>query len=197
MDLQHIAIKLFATKTAGFEQTALIPLFHRWIQNKIFHELLPIDVADYTHIHEGPGVMLICHKGHLSLDEGNGRLGVLYSNKSLATGGVQDRFRDSLRHTLTAAGQLETDTTLQFACDELLIRINDRLHVPNTAESFHALRDDLQQVLTALYGGVAVDLEHIENRKIGLAIRAASREQTNLATLLKRVTGDTAAASGK
>ena len=186
-DLQNLAVKLYAVETAGFKQAALIPLFHRWIQGNVLDELMLIDVADYTHVHEGPGVMLICHEGHLALDEGEGHLGVLYSNKRLVTGSVQDRFRSCLRRAIAAASRLEADTTLRFGSGELLIRIDDRLHAPNTAESFQTVSDDLEPVLTALYDGAAIDLEHIENPKTGLTIRATSPERTDLATLLKRV----------
>ena len=196
MDLQNLAIKLFAVETAGFEQAALIPLFHRWIQGNVLDELMPIDVADYTHVHEGPGVMLICHEGQLALDEGEGRLGVLYSNKRLATGRLQDRLRLCLRRALAVASRLEADTTLRFGTGELLIRIDDRLQAPNTAASFQSVSDDLRPVLTALYDGAAVDLEHIENPKTGLTIRATFPGRTDLATLLKRVGATGSPASG-
>ena len=46
-----------------------IPLFHGWIQEKIIPDHLLIDVADYSHIPDGPGIMLIAHEGHFSLDQ--------------------------------------------------------------------------------------------------------------------------------
>jgi hypothetical protein len=33
---------------------AVIPVFHRWIQEQIFDELL-LDVANYSHVPDGPG----------------------------------------------------------------------------------------------------------------------------------------------
>jgi len=50
-----------------------IPVFHRWIQERSLDELM-VDVADYTHVPDGPGVVLVCHDAIYSLDTGGGEL---------------------------------------------------------------------------------------------------------------------------
>ena len=60
-----------------------IPVFHKWIQgNKISNHIM-IDVADYKHISDGPGIMLIGHEGNFSIDMENGEAGLLYTRKQV------------------------------------------------------------------------------------------------------------------
>ena len=63
MDLNKFGIKFFAQDADGFAILKLIPVYHRWIQQNALEDLL-IDVADYSHVPSGPGVMLIAHEGN-------------------------------------------------------------------------------------------------------------------------------------
>ena len=69
MDLQKFGIKLYLNTNASYKLSDFIPVFHNWIQEKVVSDHLLIDVADYSHIPDGPGVMLISHEGHYSLDQ--------------------------------------------------------------------------------------------------------------------------------
>ena len=77
MDLQKFGIKLYLTTNGSFDSKDFIPVFHNWIQDKVVDDHLLIDVADYSHISDGPGVMLIAHEGHFSLDQENYQSGIL------------------------------------------------------------------------------------------------------------------------
>jgi len=61
MQLQHVNVKLLVQNAPGANLEPLIPVFHSWIENQNGDELL-IDVADYTHVPAGPGVVLIGHE---------------------------------------------------------------------------------------------------------------------------------------
>lgn len=191
MDLQHIAVKLFTRDVSAFDMASLIPIFHRWIQRTALSDLMLIDVADYTHVHEGPGVILICHEGHFAMDEGEGRLGLLYSNKRLATGDVQQRFRTAVQRTLSAAKLLEAEPELggkiAFATNELLFRVDDRLLAPNTTETYQRLKPDMERVLVGTYDGEAVDLRHIEDPRTSFTVKATTSTSPDLETLLARL----------
>ncbi len=54
-------IKLFCEPGTSPEAVALIPIFHRWIQER-WLPLSLIDVADYSHVPNGPGVMLVTRR---------------------------------------------------------------------------------------------------------------------------------------
>ena len=66
---------------ANADLAPVIPVFHSWIQDQIFAELL-LDVADYRHVHHGPGLMLIGHEADYSLDQTDGVLGLRYNRKA-------------------------------------------------------------------------------------------------------------------
>ena len=193
MDLQHIAVKLFVKDAAPFDMAAMIPIFHGWIQQRRLEELMMIDVADYSHVRNGPGVMLICHEGQLAMDEGDGRLGLAYANKRLAAGSVSDRLLTALRRALSAAQLLEAEVQMagkvEFIGNELLIRIDDRLHAPNTAETFQLLEADLSQALAGVYNGQSVELRQIENAKAAFAVMATTSVPIDVSTLLARLEG--------
>ena len=74
MDLQKFGVKLFFNTNGSFDSKDFIPVFHNWIQDKVVPNHLLIDVADYSHIPDGPGVMLIAHEGNFSLDQENHQL---------------------------------------------------------------------------------------------------------------------------
>ena len=60
MHSERLQLKLFLEPSTHFELEALIPVFHRFIRDHVIKELL-IDVVDYSHVPNGPGVVLIGH----------------------------------------------------------------------------------------------------------------------------------------
>ena len=96
MNMQHVNIKIFAKQATAFDVADAIPVFHRWIQKRDLPEIL-IDVADYSHVPEGPGVLLIAHEANYSLDYAHDQLGVLYNRKAAGTGDAQDAIAAGLR----------------------------------------------------------------------------------------------------
>ena len=65
--LQRFGLKLFLQSGQEVDPKSLIPVFHRWIQTGAVGGLL-IDVADYTHLAEGPSVLLVGHEGNYAFD---------------------------------------------------------------------------------------------------------------------------------
>ena len=53
MNVQHVNVKIFAQAPVMVDLGDAIPVFHRWIQDKVGSELW-IDVADYRHVPNGP-----------------------------------------------------------------------------------------------------------------------------------------------
>ena len=59
-------------------------LLHRWIQiagSGCGKWTIAIDVADYTHLPDGPSVLLVGHEGNYALDCRDGRQGLYYYRK--------------------------------------------------------------------------------------------------------------------
>lgn len=148
--MDHIGVKIYARPGARVDWPSLIPVFHRWIQQGVFADILPVDVADYSHVPMGPGVLLIGHHASISLDERQGRLGVLYLRKTAMPGGFDEKVRHSYDSAVAAARQLERefgpDGGLAFDDSMFEIFINDRLLAPNSPQTWAELRPELERL---------------------------------------------------
>jgi hypothetical protein len=164
--LSHrLVLKLFADAAADVNAAVLVPVFHSFIQSSAIDDHLLIDVADYDHVHHGPGTLLVSHEANFSMDRGGGRPGLLYQRKQPLSGHtLRERLGQVTAATLRAAARLEEDAALRgrltFRTDEWLFRVADRLLAPNTPETFAAVRGELQAFFTDLYEGATVTLSH-------------------------------------
>jgi hypothetical protein len=194
MDAHKLQLKIYATPATAkaFDLESVIPVYHRWIKDHALPELT-IDVANYGHVPEGPGVVLIGHGSDYFLDEGEGRLGLLHNRKRAAFA-PGERLSDLARRALHAAVLLEKDLggKLTFATNELLFRINDRLAAPNTEATFAAVKGELEALGKQLFGG-AFELQRLGGPKELFAVRIKSGANVSLATLLERAGGPPAA----
>lgn len=156
MQLQHVNVKLLLQHAEEADLEPLIPVFHRWIENQNGDELL-IDVADYTHVPAGPGVVLIGHEGNYSVDNTGNRLGVRYNRKAIQDGGNQECLAQATRAALTACRRLEAESRLagkfRFNGQDIEIFINDRLIAPNDAATRQAFDADFQNFSRKLFRG--------------------------------------------
>lgn len=187
IELQHINIKLYLNN-ADADLAPVIPIFHSWIQDQIFDELL-IDVADYRHVHHGPGLMLIGHEADYSLDQTDGILGLRYSRKASLPGTNQDRLIQATRATLIAAQKLEADPRLNgnltFNRRDIQLTINDRILAPNNESTREALTPDIQTFAAKLFGhsGYSLSFDPDPRRLLSAIAHAAS--QFSIGELLK------------
>lgn len=168
---------------------AFIPVFHRWIKEHTLPELV-IDVANYVHVPQGPGVVLIGHGSDYFMDEGEGRLGLLHNRKRSGPGPA-DCLEDLARRTLHAASLLERDPALaglQFVPNELLFRVNDCLAAPSNDATFAALKPELESLAKRLFEG-PFELTRSGAAKDLFAVRIKSPATVSLATLLARAGG--------
>ena len=206
METVKYDLKLFFQDTSRLDPGDVIPVFHDWIQNRVLDELL-IDVVDYRHVHDGPGVMLIAHDAHYAIDAADGRMGLLYSRRREthptrnAIQSVSERLRSVLQCALRAAQALEAEPSLagrlKFRGDELLLRVNDRLVSP-TLEAFDDLQAHLQPVLASLFPHDHAEVERHGGPDSRLAMTIRVSESSDMATLHGRLgeSGVTAAAGG-
>jgi len=159
--VQHVNVKIFVRESA-IDLDDAIPVFHRWIQEGGREEML-VDVADYRHVHDGPGVLLIAHEAIYSLDQAEGRLGLLYNRKSVRDADGADNLRQAFTAALEACQLLEAEEPfrgrLRFDAGDCEVIMNDRLVAPNTEETWEALQPDLERFFSALYGPGAFALE--------------------------------------
>jgi hypothetical protein len=189
MNANKLQIKLFTD--AAPPLASFTPVFHAFIKRHTLGELL-IDVANYAHVPDGPGVGIVGHGSDFFMDQTEGRLGLLYSRKRLAPPPAQ-RLSDAFRRAINMARLLETDPNLagkvRFRTDEWLFRINDRLAAPNTDDAFVAIRPTLQAFFADLFTGVTCDLEPVGEPRQLFAVRIKTPAAPTLETLLDRLGG--------
>jgi len=160
IELQHINVKLLLkdaeTLDLGRDLDPVIPVFHSWIQQQSFDELL-LDVADYRHVQGGPGILLIGHEADYSVDNSDNRLGVRYNRKAVLGGNNQERLAQSALAALTACEHIEEDTRLSrkfhFNGRDIEIFVNDRALAPNTQATKEVLNAEFQTFSESLFGG--------------------------------------------
>jgi hypothetical protein len=171
--IQHVNVKIFADPSrddpSRDRQGAVVSeqllsaapaVFQRWIRENAAQELL-IDMADYRHVPAGPGVVLVGHEANYSLDNGAGRLGLLYNRKAPIEAGAAENIAQALRAALAACRRLEEEPEfeggLKFGRD-LEIVINDRALAPNTDDAFASLKPAIEGALRAVHGAVEFHL---------------------------------------
>ncbi len=133
MDFYKFGIKLFFANQQDRELTEFIPVFHGWIQRQALPGHLLIDVHDYSHVHHGPGILLVAHEANLSLDEAEGRRGLVYIRKQPAT------LREIVEAARRAAQLLEKEQGVEFVASPFEVFVNDRLHSPSAAQIAEAV----------------------------------------------------------
>lgn len=192
VQMQHVNIKLLLDNADDIDLDPVIPIFHGWIQEQPFAELL-LDVADYRHVHHGPGIVLIGHQADYSLDHTDGRWGIRYNRKAVLDGSNQDRLRQAMRAALIASQRLEADTRLnrrlRFNGRDLELFINDRALARNQPETRQAIMPDLRSFADALWGEGEYQLSYASDprRLLGASLRAA--KPTSIEVLLRAFGG--------
>jgi hypothetical protein len=154
MDLHKFCVKFYAADPSAVRLDAFIPVYHRWIQKQAVEGML-VDVADYDHLPQGPGVVLVAHEADYSMDSSEGPLGLLYNRKTPSGGRLSDRIAAGFRAALGACVKLENEPEflgrLKFKPGGAVFIANDRLNAPNSEETFQALRSDLAAALAKVY----------------------------------------------
>jgi len=187
IQLQHVNVKLLASEGPGVDLEPLIPIFHGWIRDRVFAELL-LDVADYRHVPEGPGLMVIGHQANYSVDNTDGRLGVRYNRKAALDGTNQDRLKQAARAALAAFQRLESAETLKgklrFGGRDIEVFINDRALAPNNPATRAAAQPELDAFLRKLFGGAEYTVKHETEPRRLFGVRATTSKSFTLAELL-------------
>ncbi len=157
--MQHFRVRIFGSVTAKFDLGAAIPVFHRWIQKSTSADLFS-DVADYRHVPDGPGVLLVAHDGFYNL-EANGSL--VYARRSSMEGTSTDRLQQAYIAAANACARLENEPEftgkIQFETGRCEVSVNDRLLAPNNAETRAALEPVIREFFAATWGTEEFDVE--------------------------------------
>ena len=161
----NFSIKAFFREPPGAPTAdAIIPVFHGWIRDARIGDDVLVDVADYGHVENGPGVLLVCHEGHYVIDHRAGKPGLAYHRKRGPAGGnATAAFRVALDRLWTAAELLAAEPTLAgrivFDKTVLCVRVIDRLRAPNEDGAFAEMNAALADGLRERFGALDVAVE--------------------------------------
>ena len=152
MELQKINVKVFTAEPNNIPLTDFIDIFHDWIQAT---DGVYLDVADYSHMQAGPGIVLVADDANVSIDETGNRRGLLYSQKGKLSGSNLEKLSTVLRSALENCQRLEQEPALRgklrFAGNQVEILVNDRLVAPNTGDAFEEIRPEIDFLARRLY----------------------------------------------
>jgi hypothetical protein len=187
MQLQHVNTKLLLQDAKSLRLEPLIPVFHGWIEHQN-GELL-IDVADYSHVPAGPGVVLIGYEGNYSVDNTDDRLGVRYNRKAPIEDGNQNILAQATRAALTACQKLEAEPRLDgkfhFNGKDIEIFINDRLVAPNNVATCEVLDPEIQRFCQKLFRGKEYSIAYDPDPRELFSAKVTAAEPHTVAQLLE------------
>ncbi|HEY2381652.1 MAG TPA: hypothetical protein VGK48_10790 [Terriglobia bacterium] len=176
MELHRLGVKFFASDPASIHLEDLIPVFHGWIQRQVIPGHVLIDVHDYSHIQNGPGILLVAHEGNFSLDMSDGRPGLFYYRKTPTALPATEHIAAIVKSAVQACALLEKDAKVAIKMDEGLVIANDRLEAPNDEATLAELKPAVAAALQQVFPGAAFNLS-----------RANSDPKERLAITVQRV----------
>ena len=191
MNVYRIQIKFYLESGQDVAPDTWFRVFNTWIP--VTTDEVLIDVADYSHVHNGPVTLLVGHEANYSIDRTDGKTGLLYDRKEPSEGSFADRLESAFVSALRACRKLEQDSILagsaKFRTDEVLIALNDRLLAPNSEETHAAIQADLNRVLEKLYSGsdIAIRRDPDPKQRYTLNVDSGSRER--VADLMRHLNG--------
>ncbi|MGH8508903.1 MAG: hypothetical protein ACREVH_09325 [Gammaproteobacteria bacterium] len=190
MEISKVGVKFFIEEQEPLGLVEFIPMLHRWIQNRALPDLL-IDVADYSHVYQGPGIVLLTYEGNYGIDEHRGRRGVVYYRKRPFRGGLADCLASVSKLALLAAQCLEQELglagRLRVRANEIQVFANDRLAAPNSDQTFETFSPALEQLLGKLYPGEGYTLAGDPDPKERFSVTADVTGPQSTTSLLGRL----------
>jgi len=190
MSPKRLAIKFYAQNADAVDTHAFVAVFQRWIQEHTVDGLL-IDVADYKHVPNGPGILLIAHEGDYSFHEGEGRPGIQYLSKHPIGESLESAIATVLRLVLEAGLQLEKEAALnglRFDFSSAKLVLQDRLAYPNDEETFAAVAPRIASFFEQVLG-VKAELSnaHSSDKRETLAFKLGLPAGVSGAALLDKL----------
>jgi hypothetical protein len=191
-------VKFAAGDPARFDAEAHIPVFHRWIQKHVL-PLVLVDVSNYAHVPDGPGVLLVSHEYNLFADRFDGRPGLTVQRKLRGGAGALSLL-ETLAVGVKAILALEAEATLpgsRFDLAAVEVVANDRLRAPNDDEGWKAVEPALRAAAAALYGddGRAVRVDVDASRRLTAKLTGTAVDARTMLGRLEAASREAAGAS--
>ena len=186
MDLQNIQWKIHLNNGAAMEPHEWFKALGTWIPDspEVF-----VDVADYSHVEDGPVVFLSGHSVCYSLDGTGRRLGLLYERRQPAEGSNAEKLNESLLSLLQHSALLEADTSFthkpDFLAGDIKFIVNNRGIAPNNDATFAIVKPELEALLDKVYGAGAYTMTREPDARQRFMVHVKANTWVSVAAALK------------
>jgi hypothetical protein len=168
-NLYRVCVKLYGPEPRGLvggDAATFVPILHEWFREDSLG-LVMIDVADYAHAPDSPGIMLVTYETSFALDRSDGEFGLLAQRRTRFDGDAEAAVAETIRQALMVADKLESDHRLggkvQFDRSRIRVEANDRLLAPNTDEGYTEFSAVVQAAVAELYPGRTFEVSRVQN----------------------------------
>ena len=165
---KRLGVKFSLQRPPALQPDDILPIFQRWIQERRIEGML-IDVIDYKHVPDGPGVVLIADEADIAYDLTDGQTGLNYIRKRDLPADLNGALRLCFDRALSAACALEAEAPDDLAFDYSAAKISflDRLQYRNMPDTFEDVRGPVTTILSDIFGSpVAVTRAYDDPRSL-------------------------------
>lgn len=189
MNLQNIQWKIHLDEKTVGKPHDWFKAFATWIPDspEVF-----VDVADYSHVQDGPVIFLSGHVECYSLDATGRRTGLLYERRQPAEGANAEKLHGSFKSLLTHAARIEVEPVFgenapKFLAGDVKFIINNRAIAPNEDGTLAAIRSELDAILEKVYGAGGYTLEREQDRRQRFMVHVRAKTPVTVAEVLKKL----------
>lgn len=150
MRLQRVSV-LAPLASSNADPEDFVATFHTWVRDRTLGGL-PIDVARYNHVPDGPGTVLIGFEGDYAIERSMGVPALRYTLKRENQGSVAEIVSLAVGRLQQAAARLHADTGVAVDTDTITVRIADKLEAPNTDATRQSIEGDVVAAVSASFG---------------------------------------------
>ena len=198
----RLSVKLNLNVGSSFDASSCIPVFHQWVGEKSMDELL-IDVADYRHVSDGPGILLVGLEGDYGIEEAGGRFGLRYTRKRSIPNSFTDTLLLAYQRAVAACVSLRLDASVAEHFPDthasVDITVFDRLKYATAASSPPSLIREVALLFASIYGASGAEAEYIgvdERRPLSIRVSGEPPSFDRLKHRLDALTPDRLSAAG-
>jgi hypothetical protein len=188
--VQRIGLKLFADGST-VQMREFVPSSTAGSRPRRWRITLLIDVADYAHVPDGPGVMLVAHEGTQPRPRrGTTRSGV--QPQAARRRGHRRALAGDPRTALEACRRLEDEPVLKgrlafFSGDEIELFANDRLQAPTTPRRAARSGPPIAELVRSLYGEMPCTTKWEPDARERFSLRLQAAQPLSARELLARL----------
>ena len=192
----RVQLELHFEAADGFDLGALVPTLHHIIQRQAstpFPGLdeIWIDVVDYRHVDDGPGLLLVSHDAYYGIEHTRRRSTLLYRRRRPAAGAVDELLAEAGLRLLAFAQCLVEEGAAADALwrtERWTVSLQDRLLAAAEVATERRLREPLGRFQQHLLGSQALASCGAYDRGEPFAVELEGRRRLTLAGQTDRLT---------